>query len=92
MNLQYLRIYQYTNVITDIIWDEVIKWNYIAQDTVGKQLIRSADSIGANMAEGYRRFHYKENKNFLYYSRESAHETKCWLNKAYKRKPITPIS
>lgn len=36
MKLQYLRIYQYTNVITDIIWNEVIKWNYIAQDTVGK--------------------------------------------------------
>jgi four helix bundle protein len=75
--------------ITDIIWDVLIKWNYLEQDTVGKQLIRSADSIGANIAEGYGRFHYKENKSFLYDSRGRAYETKFCLNKVYKRILIT---
>jgi four helix bundle protein len=75
--------------ITDIIWDVLIKCNYLEQDTVGKQLIRSADSIGANIAEGYGRFHYKENKSFLYDSRGRAYETKFCLKKVYKRIIIT---
>jgi four helix bundle protein len=56
---------------------------------VGKQLVRSADSIGANIAEGFGRYHYKENKNFCYFSRGSLIETKSWLNKAKTRKLIS---
>jgi four helix bundle protein len=45
-------------------------------------MVRSAGSIGANIAEGFGRFHYKENKNFCYFSRGSIIETKGWLKKA----------
>jgi four helix bundle protein len=48
-------------------------------------LVRSADSIGANIAEGFGRFHYKENKNFCYFSRGSIIETKGWLKKVKTR-------
>jgi four helix bundle protein len=50
--------------------------------------VRSADSIGANIAEGFGRYHYKENKNFCYFSRGSIIETKTWLKKANTRNLI----
>ncbi|HVZ95974.1 MAG TPA: four helix bundle protein [Chitinophagaceae bacterium] len=38
-----------------------------------------------NIAEGYGRFSYKENRNFNYYSRGSAFECTSCLTKAYNR-------
>jgi four helix bundle protein len=54
-------------------------------------LVRSADSIGANIAEGFGRYHYKENKNFCYFGHGSLIETKGWINKAKTRKLISDI-
>jgi four helix bundle protein len=51
----------------------------------GNKMVRSADSISANIAEGFGRYHYKENKNFCYFSRGSIIETKGWLKKAVIR-------
>ena len=59
-----------------------------AGDTMGKQLIRAIDSVAANLSEGFGRYHYKEVKNFCYYSRGSLYESKTWLNKAFNRKLI----
>jgi len=71
------------------IWEIVLKWRYFEKDTIGKQLVKAADSISANLSEGYGRFHYKENKQFCYYSRGSLYETKTWLAKAHNRKLIS---
>ena len=87
--LEDLEVYQMAEVFADDIWNLVCGWDYFAKDTVGKQIVRSADSIGANIAEGYGRFHYKENKNFCYFSRGSVIETKSWLNKAKTRNLIS---
>ncbi len=86
--LEDLDVYNLSNELSDEIWDIVITWSYLAQDTVGKQVIRSADSIAANIAEGYRRFFYKENRQFCFYSRGSILETKTWIKKARKRNLI----
>ena len=86
--LEDLEIYSLSESFGEGIWEVVIKWDYFAKDTIGKQLVRSADSIGANIAEGFGRFHYKENKNFCYFSRGSILETKIWLHKAKSRKLI----
>ncbi|PWK78144.1 four helix bundle protein [Mucilaginibacter oryzae] len=66
----------------------VAKWEYFAKDTLGKQIVRSSDSIGANIAEGFGRYDYKENKNFCYFSCGSVIETKGWLKKAKTRNLI----
>jgi len=63
----------------------VVKWNYFDKDTIGKQLVRSSDSIAANLSEGLGRYHYKERKNFSYYSRGSLFETITWITKAHNR-------
>ncbi|MHC4453512.1 MAG: four helix bundle protein, partial [Planctomycetota bacterium] len=85
MKLEELKVYQLAMNIGERIWMVVIKWNYFAKDTVGKQLVKSVDSIAANLSEGFGRFHYKENKQFCYYSRGSLYETKTWLIKANDR-------
>jgi len=67
-NLEDLEVYQLAESFSDEIWFIVHEWDYFAKDTVGKQIVKAADSISANIAEGYGRFHYKENKNFCYFS------------------------
>jgi len=58
--------------------------------TVGGQFVEAADSISANIAEGYGRYFYKDRKQFCYYSRGSLMETKNWATKSFTRKLITP--
>lgn len=65
MKFEEMRTYQLALELAEKVWEIVIKWNYFERDTVGKQLVRAADSIAANISEGYGRFHYKENKQFL---------------------------
>lgn len=88
-NLEDLGVYKLAESFSDEIWVIVGTWDHFAKDTVGKQVVRSADSIGANIAEGYGRYHYKENRNFCFFSRGSILETKGWLIKSRNRKLIT---
>ena len=77
--------------IQDELWKLVTEWSDFAKDTIGKQLVRAADSIGANMAESYGRFNYGEKIQFLYYARGSLFETKYWLNRALSRGHISAV-
>lgn len=88
MKLDDLEVYQEAMTLGEILWKRVVQWDFLAKDTVGKQLIRSADSIAANISEGYGRCHYKENKQFTYYSRGSLYETSIWITKAHNRNLI----
>jgi four helix bundle protein len=87
--LEDLEVYRLADSFSDEIWFIVSEWDYFTKDTVGKQIVRSANSISANIAEGYGRYHYKENRNFCYFSRGSILETKGWLQKSKKRNLIT---
>jgi len=88
MKLEELKVYEMSMEMGEKIWSIVLKWDYFSKDTVGKQLVKAADSIAANLSEGFGRYHYKESKNFGYYSRGSLFETKTWLTKAHNRKLI----
>jgi len=89
MKLEELQVYQLSMEIGEKVWDIVLKWDFFAKDTVGKQLVRAVDSVAANLSEGFGRYHYKEAKHFSYYSRGSLYETKTWLTKAFNRKLIS---
>ena len=80
-----LEIYREAMRVGELVWEIVADWPYFAKDTVGKQLVRAADSIAANLAEGHGRYHFKENRNFCYYSRGSTQETQTWIEKAVRR-------
>ena len=88
MKLEELNVYKLSMEIGEKVWDIVTTWDYFAKDTMGKQLIRAIDSVAANLSEGFGRYHYKDVKNFCYYSRGSLYESKTWLTKAFNRKLI----
>ncbi len=98
-NFEKLRVYKLSESLADGIWDVVRAWDYLAKDTVGKQMIRAADSVGANIAEGTGRGTPQDNRRFIRMARGSLYETQHWLRRAYKRSllskeqvsSITPI-
>ena len=84
-----LRVYGLAEDIADLVWNIVIKWNKLPQYTIGKQLINSADSIGANIAEGTGRGSFADNRRFARIARGSLFEVKHWLRRSYRRKLLT---
>ena len=84
-----LKILKSAEEIADSIWKRVVQWDEFAKDVVGKQMARSADSIGANIAESFGRYNFGEKLQFLYYSRGSLFETKYWLNRTQVRGLMT---
>ena len=84
-NFEKLQVYKLAEALSGGIWEVVLKWDYLAKDTVGKQMIRSADSIGANIAEGTGRGTLEDNRRFIRMARGSLYETQHWLRRAYKR-------
>jgi four helix bundle protein len=80
-----LRVFKAAETLSDKLWDIVIDWETFAKLTVGKQLVRSADSIGANIAEGTGRGTAKDNQRFVRMARGSLNEAKYWLRRASNR-------
>ena len=89
LKVEDLDVYQMAEELADKVWNICIAWDYFAKDTIGKQLVRAADSISANLAEGHGRYHFKDRLNFCYYARGSLEETKSWLFKAMRRRLIS---
>jgi len=80
-----LQVYQLAEKLADEIWKIVVTCDSLAKNTVGTQIIRSADSVGANLAEGSGRGSNQDYKRFIKMSRGSLYETRHWLRRAYKR-------
>jgi four helix bundle protein len=80
-----LRVYQLSEQLADDVWHLVLKWPRLAQDTVGKQLIRACDSIGANIAEGSGKGTYADNRRYVRMARGSLYESRHWLRRAFRR-------
>ncbi|PTN07572.1 four helix bundle protein [Mangrovibacterium marinum] len=88
MKLEDLQVYQISMELADEVHALVMQWDNFYRFSTGQQLLEAADSISANISEGFGRFYYKDHKNFLYFSRGSLFETKTWLTKADRRKLI----
>ena len=80
--LEGLRIFRLAEKLSDEIWEHAITWKLFARDTIGRELVRAADSIGANIAEGHGRFHYREEMTFDYYARGPLKETRFLATKS----------
>jgi four helix bundle protein len=94
MEKKYLKLndidaYKIAFNLSNFIWDLVIKWERIGLDTVGKQFIRSVDSISANVAEGFGRYSKKDKIKFYRISFGSMYESLDWNEKAFKRNLIS---
>ncbi|MEZ4868090.1 MAG: four helix bundle protein [Caldilineaceae bacterium] len=83
--LEDLEIFRIAEQVCDRFYTLIQAWKAFDKETVGMQLVRAADSIGANFAESYGRYHYGEKLNFLYYARGSLYETKYWIRRCRSR-------
>lgn len=85
VKLEELSSYKMATELTELIYRVVKDWTYLDQKTVGLQLIRSADSVAANIAEGFGRYHKKDKIKFFYNARGSTLETIHWIETANGR-------
>jgi len=83
-----LDVYKLSELLADRVWNDFDKWPEKVRFSIGYQVIRSADSIAANIAEGYGRFTPADRKRFYIYSRGSFEETKASLRKLIRRNII----
>jgi four helix bundle protein len=88
-NFENLRVYHLSEELADEVWGIVKKWDSFARDTVGRQLVRAADSVGANIAEGTGRGSFPDNRRFVRVGRGSLYEAQHWLRRAFKRGLLT---
>jgi four helix bundle protein len=84
-----LDVYRLSERLADAIWDVVLSWQHFAKNTVGTQLVRAADSVGANIAEGTGRQSFNDNRRFVRIARGLLNEPKHFLRRAYKRRLLS---
>ncbi len=88
-----LQVYQLARKLSTIAWDIYSKMNFEDKKHIGDQFIRSTDSIGANIAEGYARFHFLDKVRFYYNARASQSEsTDHWLELLLERNKINQLT
>jgi len=88
--LKELKVYQLSRKLSVLAWNIYSKMSFEDKKTIGDQFIRSTDSIGANIAEGYSRYHYLDKVRFYYNSRASQSEaTDHWLDLLFERNKIS---
>jgi four helix bundle protein len=81
-----LRVYQLAEQLADAVAEVTVRWPAFHRNTLGEQIVRAADSIGANIAEGHGRGTYKDNRRLVLIARGSLYETQHWLRRAFRRK------
>jgi four helix bundle protein len=83
--MERLEVFRRYVAVADWAWRRVHQWSLLAQDTIGKQLIRACDSVGANLVEGDGRSTDPDALRFFYTVRASAREARYWLERARER-------
>ena len=78
MELKDLEIYRLAREISKEAWLIYEKFEWQDRKVVGDQWLTSIDSIGANIAEGFGRFHYLDKNKFNYNARGSLLEVIHW--------------
>ena len=83
-----IEAYKLSFHLSNYVWNLVIGWNHFAQNTVGSQFVNAADSISANIAEGFGRHFKKDKVKFYQYCRGSLKKCFDWNEKSKVRQLI----
>ena len=86
LKLDDLNSYKIASKLSDYIWKLVVNWKWFEKRTLGSQLTDAMDSVAANIAEGFGRYHKKDKIKFYYNARASVFESANWIKKAFIRK------
>lgn len=92
LSLDKLEVYRLTRELSAVSWQiyELLDWK--AKKILGDQFVESTDSVGANVAEGYGRFHYLDKVKFYYNARGSLLESRHWLDLLAERGLLNTVS
>ncbi|MBN1325985.1 four helix bundle protein [Candidatus Falkowbacteria bacterium] len=89
LKLEDLEVYQIARELSRSIWNIYNSLNSEMKYIFGRQYITAVDSIGANVAEGYGRYHFLDKAKFYYNARASLFESKHWTNLLYEREILS---
>lgn len=88
MKLWESEVYKLARATSKEAWDVYKRFDWQIKKIMGDQWIRSVDSISANIAEGWGRFHFLDKNKFNYNARGSLFESLDWTEKLYERDEI----
>ena len=77
--------YRLAAALADELHDAIARWSSFDRWSTGIQLARSAESIGANIAEASGRWHGPDKRRFLLIARGSLYETEHFMERAKSR-------
>ena len=84
-NFRGLAAYERAAALGDDLHREIATWRAFDRYGLGVQLLRAADSIGANIAEAAGRWTLPDRRRFLVMARGSLYESEHWLARAHAR-------
>src|SRR5436190_14289377 len=84
-NHRRLRAYQLAAGLAREIRAQVVRWSSFDRDTLGLQLVRAIESVGANIAEAEGRWYPADKRRVLFIARGSLYELEHWLESAKSR-------
>ena len=89
LSLKDVDAYRQALVVSNLVWAVVQSWDCFARNTIGEQFVRSADSVSANIAEGFGRYSKKDKIKFYRYANGSLKESLDWTLKARMRRLLS---
>lgn len=92
MDIEELAVYRMARKLSHAAWKLYRQFDWHDQKLIGDQWITSIDSVGANIAEGFGRFHYLDKVRFYYQARGSLVESKHWTELMGEREKLTPVA
>jgi four helix bundle protein len=89
LKLNDLNSYNVAFNLSNYVWELIMQWEWFARKHPGGQFIEAVDSISANIAEGFGRYHKKDKIKFYRYSQGSLLESVDWNEKSKARRLLT---
>jgi four helix bundle protein len=88
--LQDLEVYRLARKLSSLAWVIYQRLTFQQRKVWGDQMLSAVDSVGANIAEGYARFHFSEKSRFYYISRASLSEgVEHWIDLGFEREIVS---
>src|SRR4030042_3176629 len=88
LKLEDLKVYKIARELSKNSWEIYNILDSELKYVFGRQYITAVDSVGANISEGYGRYHYLDKAKFYYNARASLFEVKNWVSLLYEREVI----
>ncbi|GAB4218616.1 MAG: four helix bundle protein [Candidatus Microgenomates bacterium] len=89
LSLEKLKTYNLARKLGDIVWIIFEQLDLETKKIFGYQFVESTESIGANISEGYGRYHFLDKAKFYYNARGSLIESRHWFDVLIKRNKLT---